>query len=228
MAEITIALPIGPYEANVRWLPECLESIVDQTKKPDEVLVIDDFSEVKRSDFKLLTSNGISVRIWKTPWLSGVAHAFNFAVGLAKNNLVFLMGSDDWLEPACLEKCHNEWEKNARQDAYYYTGIRYSDDQVLQTSPCGYALVTKGLWVKTGGFPVESAIGAPDSIFVSILMRNMSKALVGVAGGAPLVNYRRHNDSDTGTRPLVYQGPIFIVRDYLTTNWKAPPWTTNR
>lgn len=214
---ITVVIPVGPYPANTRWLQEALDSVKGQTHKPDEILFIDDMADL--SDIYL----GPGCTVWRSPWRLGVAHAFNFGVALAKNELVFLMGSDDVLEPNCLEECIKTWNSNNKADAYYFTGIRYMDNSEEQNLPCGYAMVTKEFWRKTGGFPIESAVGAPDAAFVSICMVHHKNSLVCVADGAPVVNYRRHNESDTaGKAP--WQGAILQTRDVLTQTWKKPDW----
>lgn len=212
---ISVVIPVGPYSANRRWLDEAIASVYAQTRQPEEVLIIDDMAGLPEFYY--------GTHVWYSPWRLGVAHAFNFGVALARNDLVFLMGSDDILEPDCLQKCYERWLENQKQDAYYYTGIRYSDNGELQDLPCGYALVTKGLWRDTGGFPVESAVGAPDAAFVSILMVHHKNSLVMVSDGKPLVTYRRHNESDTAGRGP-WQGAILETRDVLTTMWKKPDW----
>lgn len=244
---ITVAIPVGPYEANKRWLKEALLSVANQTMQPTEILVIDDMArfghteicgscpDCNKSDWRvenlipkergfLIKSQGRpDIRSWSSPWRLGVAHAFNFGVALAENELVFLMGSDDLLEPNCLEECYKAWEKNHKADAYYFCGIRYMDDGETQTVPCGYALITKGFWHRTGGFPIESAVGAPDAAFISILLVHNSMSLVPVAGGTPLVNYRRHSESDTAGKSD-WQGVIMETRDIVTRNWIRPEW----
>lgn len=215
---ITVVIPVGPSESNKRWLEECLDSVKNQTRKADEILLIDDQAHLDHDLYE-------GVNIWKTPWLSGVAHAFNFGVSIAQHELVVMLGSDDLLETTALEKLVEAYEKNKQQDAYYYFTIRYSDTGELQDEPCNCAAVTKGLWNLTGGFPPESEIGACDSIFISMMMVNHGEKLVPVAKGEPLFTYRVHNESDTGTRSAAYQGPIFVVRDVFTRNWKKPVWT---
>ena len=234
---ITVVIPVGPNSANKRWLDEALDSIDKQTMTPTEVLLIDDMAniQVDGNYFECGTAYGhpgvycvedgkfAGCNIWLSPWRLGVAHAFNFGVALARNDLVFLMGSDDVLEPNCLEECYKAWQKNMKADAYYYCGVRYMDDGETQTVPCGYALVTKGFWRKTGGFPLESSSGAPDAAFISICLVHHPESLVGVAGGASLVNYRRHNESDTAGKGA-WQGVILETRDLVTKNWKKPEW----
>ena len=215
---ITVVIPVGPSEANKRWLDECLDSVRNQSFKADEILLIDDQAHLDSNDYP-------DTNIWKTPWLSGVAHAFNFGISFAKNELVVMLGSDDWLEPDALKRLKQTYEKHKELDAYYSFTVRYSDDGELQDEPCNCAAVTKGLWKLTGGFPVESEIGACDSIFISMMLVHHNDRLIKVAEGHPLYNYRRHDNSDTGTRSMAYQGPIFIVRDLFTRNWKKPTWT---
>lgn len=213
---VTVALPVGPFEANQRWLYDAIESVQKQTHHPFiELLLIDDGADLPLPD---LFSD--AVRVWKCPWRVGVAHAFNFGVGLASYDLVFFMGSDDTLEPECIEKCVEAWEKNERKDGYYHVPIRYMDTGDEQGVPCNYAMITKGLWELTGGFPPETAVGAPDAAFISMLMKHRPDLLCKVGGGKPLVNYRRHEESDTVKR-APWQAAILEVRKVLT---ESPPW----
>lgn len=216
---VSIALPVGPFPGNTEWLGECLDSIKAQTHQPDEVFIVSDMGGLSEG---MDHRNPYPIRTWSAPWRLGVPSAFNFAVALADHDLVFLMGSDDTLEPECIELCLAEYEKNNRQDAYYFVGVHYMEGED-QNTPCGYALVTKGLWRATGGFPIESAVGAPDAAYISILIKHRPELLVPVADGRPLVNYRRHMGSDTGGRGP-WQGAILETRRVLTDTWTPPEW----
>ena len=163
------------------------------------------------------------LRIWRSPWRVGVAAAFNFGVALARGSLVFLLGSDDTLDPLCLEKCLDQWKRSYGADAYYWTGVRYLDTGELQALPCNAAMVTKEFWRRTGGFPVETGVGAPDAALISILMVHDPHSLIPVAGGEPIYNYRRHGETDTAGRGP-WQGAILPARSILTENWKRPEW----
>lgn len=237
---VTVVIPVGPNLAHRQWLDAAIQSVWDQTIEVADILLIDDMAAIPGLDaaptehvtahrHPLLFIDNVDspydqCYAWRAPWRLGVAHAFNVGVALAPTELVFMLGADDTMEPTCLERALEAYEKNKRQDAYYYVGIRYTDTGELQSEPCGEAMVTKGLWRKTGGFPVESAVGAPDCALISVMMVHMADRLVPVADGAPLVNYRRHADTDTATRPVAWQGPILSSRDILTTTWKQPAW----
>lgn len=214
---VTVAIPIGPSHNACRYLPEALRSVANQTIKP-QLLLIDDMHDIQSHH----VFDEVDIKIWRAPWRLGVAHAFNACVALADTDLVIMLGADDVLEPNAVEKALETYAAN-KVDAYYYFGVRYMDTGEEQTVPCGEAMVTKGLWDKTGGFPVESAVGAPDAALMSIMLVHMPELLIPIADGYPLVNYRRHAETDTAGRGP-WQGPILASRDILTQTWKSPAW----
>lgn len=227
MVSIGVTIPVGASESNRRWLTECLNSVLSQTRRPDSVTLVWDYPNDKRlpweADQAIETlQDATLLKEWTAPWYLGVAHAFNFGVALDPSEMTLMLGSDDTLEPDCLEECasaYYAWKRNPL--AYYYLGVRYMDDDSLQTVPCNAAMVGKALWRRTGGFPVESASGAPDAALVSILLSRGIEAgyVYPVADGKPLYNYRRHQDTDTASRGP-WQGVILATRDILTTLWK--------
>ena len=233
---ITVVIPVGPNPGNIQWLDECFASIVAQTDKPAEVLLIDDRGIGQHGPLlfhdtvwlgdalqrRLATSKsdevGFRVRQWKTPWVSGVAHAFNFGIGLAEHDLVVQLGSDDRLEAWAIADCWRAWEKFKDPMGYYWMSVKYSTGET-QAIPCHASMVPKTLWEATGGFPVESAVGAPDSIFIS-----MMHAAKGARGNLREVKsrlgcpywYRVHEGTDTARRMPRFQGVIHAVRAELS------------
>jgi len=162
-------------------------------------------------------------RIWRSPWRLGVGAAFNAGVGLAFGDCVFMLGSDDTLEPQCLAMCEEEFHAMRGADAYYYVDLRYSDGRPDQSVPCNAAMVTKGFWRKSGGFAPESGSGAPDAALISAMMVNDPDSLVRVQSPSPLYVYRVHEGTDTAGRER-WQGIILETRDILTETWTAPKW----
>ena len=225
---ITVGIPVGPLPEHRRWLPECLESICNQTVKPQEIVLISDMCSLSQYSIGQIVRDRIPFRIWESPWHLGVAHAFNFAVALSKTNLVITLGADDTLEPTCIEQCRDAYlrEPNTTRDlSYFYLGVKYMDTNEEQSLPCQAAMVSQTLWKHTGGLPVESASGAPDASFISILLAQKGAAghLVQVNAKKPLYNYRRHNATDTAQR-APWQGVILPTRDLVTRLWQQPTW----
>ncbi len=223
--KVTVVIPVGPFEANQTWLMEAIASVRNQTYPVDEILIIDDMAQVDGVDVF------DEVNVWESPWRLGVASAFNFGVALAKNELVFMLGSDDWLEPQCIEACVKTYrEVKDPGSIFFFVGVKYDDgrEDDTQFTPCGAAMVTKSLWKQCGGFPLEAASGASDAALVSIMIKNPGAGTyIGVNKSRPLYNYRVHDGTDTAQRQP-WQGVILKTRDILTATWKKPEWTKRR
>lgn len=204
---ITVSIPVGPNPANKRWLSECVGSVLSQNVKPSEILIIDDGANLEPIE---------GVRIWKTPWVSGVAHAFNFGVALAENDLVIMLGSDDKLMNDCVSECWKAWENTKDSLGYYAMCIRY-DDGREQNVPCNAAMVHKELWRHTGGFPIESSIGACDTMLLSMMMACGSAAgNIRPITNNPIYWYRQHPETDTNERRDVWSPYIASIRNLVT------------
>lgn len=228
---ITVAIPVGPDAHYRQWLDECLASVANQTRLPDEVLLIDDMAGL---DEDLYHSDAYPVRVWRSPWLLGPPHAFNFGVALAEHDLVLMLGADDLLEPACVESCLAQYEASGRQDAYYYLPFAYGfrgmegheDEDRPSTEFTNMAMVTKGLWRKTGGFPIVSALGPCDYIMGAVLQKSGSPhILVAPLQGQTLYWFRIHEMNQTQIRLREYPGwPPEMVRQLCEASWKPPQW----
>jgi len=214
---ITVAIPVGPHPANILWLAEALESITAQSIWPEEILLIQDREMLEVSE----PGDGPPLRIWKAPWKLGVAHAFNFGVALANTELVLMMGSDDRLLPDCLAACWSSWRERPQPLGYYYMAVLYPDGHI-QGDPCNAAMVTKALWRHTGGFPIESAVGMPDSVLISMILAAQGKLgmLMPIPGG-PYYYYRQHPDTDTEQRRAVWHSLATVVRNIKTNEAAA-------
>lgn len=227
IAPITIAIPVGPSEANQRWLPNCLDSILLQDVKPDEVIVVDDQAHLDLEEWKYrFRLHTIELNSWATPWLSGVAHAFNFGVALAKNDLVIMLGSDDELTPAAVQDCWRSWEEHKNPLGYYFMDVAYMGSDETQSLPCNAAMVHKNLWRRSGGFPPQSAMGRPDTIFISMLMTQGPTVgeLINVESKEPPYLYRSHPDTDTNIRHGRWESGIMEFMEDYQTEWTPPLW----
>jgi glycosyltransferase involved in cell wall biosynthesis len=197
-----------------------------QIYPPNAVVIVDDMANVnERMIVDILAP--IQVRFVYPLWHLGVAHAFNFGVACAPADLVFMLGSDDTLEPECLAECSNAYYAAARPNlSYYWVGVRYMHGEYPdQYLPCHAAMVSKELWKHTGGLPVEAASGASDAALISILMGQGERAgdLVCVDHNKPLYNYRVHDETDTASKGA-WQGVIIETRNILTRDWTPPKW----
>ncbi len=225
---ITVVIPVGPDPIYRQYLGDAIESVQRQTLAPTELLLIDDQAGLPwQWDGSCDDAIGgvIHRRIWRTPWLSGVAHSFNFGVALALNDLVFMMGSDDLLEPHCLQDCMDAYQANGEKPAYYHVDVKYSDG-LEQSAPCNAAMVHKEMWRASGGFPVESAVGAGDTMLISILLTHkLAGQLYHVESETPPYWYRKHDQTYSRTRGSKFFAALDPVRDVVTQLWTPPHWT---
>jgi glycosyltransferase involved in cell wall biosynthesis len=231
---ITVVIPVGPKPGHKQWLEECLSSVRDQTLAPAEVLIIDDMADVDADPAfcrwrDALVMRGIPVRVWRSPWNIGVATAFNIGVGLSKTECVFMLGADDTIRPECLSRCLYAYEHvdaTTRSRALFFVGVHYTDERPDpdQFIGCNACMVTRSLWAHTGGFPLESASGAPDAALISIMIGNPAAGqTIGVAEGQILYDVRSHPGQDTAQRGP-WQGVIHSTRDIVTRQWASPEW----
>lgn len=206
-----MCIPVGPSSANQRWLQDAIDSVYLQTYQVDEILLIDDMAN--------LSIQGPRIRVHRNPWHSGVAHSFNFGVALAENDLVLMMGSDDLLEPECIEACLATYHAIGRLDRYYWLDVQYMSNGEAQSIACNAAMVTKGLWRKTGGIPIESACGAGDAALLSCLLAHKPQWMHRVQTDKPLYKYRDHAETDT-IRRSSWMGIVVQIRNLVTEEWK--------
>jgi glycosyltransferase involved in cell wall biosynthesis len=240
---ITVTIPVGPKPHHCTHLAEALKSVARQTY-PSSVVLVDDMHGGLWNPFYGDPREGLCghlaefvgewrqftrdfLEVWSPPWRLGVPAAFNAGVALAGGDFVVMLGADDWLEPDALEATAAMIEQlgDDAERAYLYYGVRYSDTGEEQQAPCNAACVPKALWRATGGFAPETAVGACDTMMVTLLMhRPELGGLHYVDPTRPLYNYRRSATTDTATRSVGWQGPIFAVRDMLAREWTPPDW----
>lgn len=245
MTAITIGIPVGPYRHHKRFLREAYESA--RAADPDCILIVDDMADVTPGDLGRPDDRWISAKVgpnltgystlfnaprtrrFLLPWRTGVAGAFNACVGASPFEYVLMLGADDELFPNAVEqarlaidgcKAHYGVDPGG---VYWSLPIVYGDTGEEQSAACNAAVVSKTLWRLTGGFPPEAGSGAPDAALLSILIATKGEAgqIIGV-GTSPLYRYRRHADTDTGTRGP-WQGVILQTRDLLSQLWKPEP-----
>lgn len=140
---VSVVVPVGPMAHQREHILECLDSIATQTQDASEIVVIE--SQPTTPEYSIGR-----VVCWYAPWANSISDAFNLGVSMARNELVFLLGSDDKLYPRCLELCYAAYQRFNDPLGWYSVGVEYSNG-FTQNTPCLAAMVTKTLWNKAGG-----------------------------------------------------------------------------
>jgi glycosyltransferase involved in cell wall biosynthesis len=111
----TITAVVAAYQAE-RFIAEALESILTQTRPPDEVVVVDDGSTDGTA--RELERFADRVRIVRRP-NGGCPAAFNTAFREARGDFVAMCGADDIWEPRKLEWQLEAIEAYPQADVFY-------------------------------------------------------------------------------------------------------------
>lgn len=252
--KVTVLIPVGWKACYKKWLPEAIESVMQQTVLPNEIFIVDDAAKLDEEYFYNLfggfrnliegsvfpdgsydyypdpTEDGyIRINYWRTLWRLGFADAFNCGMAKAENDLVIFLAADDKMMPTCIEKCLDAWHENKQRDAWYYMNYEVEGEGIFNLAN-NIAMTTKGFFLDWyGGFP-PSAFSAPDSMLVSILMVHAPDKLYRVTSDGPLQWLRKHADQDTREQFSYFarSGAIELIRGLETKRFKPnPEWAKN-
>lgn len=220
---ITVVIPVGPRAEDCAYFDECFDSVMAQTSASHTILVVDDMHTGGGHDCAVVRCGHGSY--YRTPWVMGVAHAFNIGVSMAPTEHVLLLGADDRLEPDAIACAQRTIAEHQVESAYYFFGVRYSDGRPDQTVPCGAAVVTKKLWEYSGGFPIEAAVGRSDVMLIGLLSGHpeVGSIIPIEDNGTPPYWYRSHEASHTASRgPWI--AALETTADAYWRTWEAPRW----
>lgn len=141
--KITILTPTYNRENEIHKL---YNSLLKQTNKNFEWLIIDDGSNDNTEEIvkKFINEEKIAIRYYKKP--NGGKHtALNMGINKIKNDLTFIVDSDDWLQEDAIEKinlCHNKYKNNHKICGYSFlrkypngkiNGKKLAKDEILDS-----------------------------------------------------------------------------------------------
>ena len=122
-----ISIITSVFNTPARWLRECVESVLSQTYKNWELILIDDHSneaDTLRSLTELAASDSRIV-LAKDETRRGISAASNRGLALARGDWVVLLDHDDLLEPDALFQ-NVKWIQDHRD-----ADVIYSDEDKL-------------------------------------------------------------------------------------------------
>jgi len=216
MTTITAIVTVGPSPQHKHWLPECLESIWAQSRRPDKLIVFDDGAHLdkgQRPDWLQWS------RVVSAPWHVGQTDALNFAIAKAETDTVIPVDSDDRLLPGCLEECEAEYNRIGDPWRYYYVCLALGDTGRTQACAGGIALFSRRLWAYLGGYP-DVGPGSPDVPFVDLILR-YAHGVHPVCEGRPLYWHREHplNGAKVNLqKPDLWNGWL-LLKKYQAEDW---------
>lgn len=109
MPKISIVVPVYNVE---QYIKKCLESLVRQTFKDIEIIIIDDGSpDESYKIYEQYADRDDRIKIIKKK-NEGVSEARNTGIQNASGDFLMFVDSDDWMEPDGCEILYNEYLKN--------------------------------------------------------------------------------------------------------------------
>lgn len=122
MPKISIVVPVYNVQ---KYIGECLESLVNQTFKDIEIIIVDDGSpDESYKIYEEYAEKDSRIRIIKKK-NAGVSEARNTGIDNATGDFLMFVDSDDWMELDGCEILYNEYLKNKADlivsDAYTVT-----------------------------------------------------------------------------------------------------------
>jgi glycosyltransferase involved in cell wall biosynthesis len=117
---LKISVVIPAYNA-ARFMPRCLASVVAQTLKPYEIIVVDDGS----TDSTAALAAELGAKVISQP-NGGLSAARNTGIRNASGEWIALLDADDLWAP---EKLERQAARIQSDTVLVYTGIRYFDDK---------------------------------------------------------------------------------------------------
>ncbi len=103
MSKLSVIVPVYNTE---KYLGKCIESILGQTQKDTEIILIDDSSTDKSLDImnSYQEKNPRSIKILQTKQNSGPATARNLGLNIATGEYIGFVDSDDFITPTMYEE----------------------------------------------------------------------------------------------------------------------------
>ena len=111
MATISIVVPVYNVE---QYIGECLESIVNQTYRDIEIIIVDDGSPDNSCEiYQRYAENDARIKVIKKE-NAGVSEARNTGIDNASGQFIMFVDSDDWME---LDACQIMISEQMKNDA---------------------------------------------------------------------------------------------------------------
>ena len=132
MDKVSIIIPIYKVE---KYLRQCLDSIINQTYKYIEIILIDDGSPDHCGEIcdEYASHDDRIIVIHKTN--SGVSAARNDGIEIATGELIMFVDPDDWIELDCCERIICSVKNRDCDVLYFQRDDRNDNGVLLQTYP---------------------------------------------------------------------------------------------
>lgn len=197
-----------PVKNRSEYLKESISSIIKQTFKEWELIIIDDHSKEKIK--KVIDSfKDPRIKSYKLPkGAKGIASARNYGTKKAEANLIVVADSDDWNYPNRLKVTYDYFQKYPDTDVFYSNiniySIERKNKKTMAFQPYKKELIyyvnfiphpasayTKKAWQKVRGYDSRMVVAEDYNLWIKMSNKNMVFGCI----KKPLVLKRSHSGS---------------------------------
>ncbi len=206
--KVSIIVPFWKVEA---FIARCARSLMEQTLQEVEFIFVDDASPDRSAEIlrEAVAGSGRDVKILSHPVNKGLPAARNTGLSAARGKYVFHCDSDDYLEPAMLEKLYLAAEAARADIAYCDFWLDFGDTRRLMPAR-GFGdaatmlregflagTLTYNVWNKLARRSLYEGISFPEGHSLGedmtmMMLASRAGAVVHVA--EPLYHYMKTND----------------------------------
>ncbi|WP_303317375.1 glycosyltransferase family A protein [Flavivirga abyssicola] len=219
-SNVTVIIPCFNDGA---YIIEALNSVLNQTLKPEKVIIVDDGSDAKTKQIiESIDFKAVEIIFQKN---KGVSSARNKAVSLAKTEFILNLDADDYFDLTFIEKAVDVLNNNSKIAAVgcYAKTLKNNKLKSEIRKPLGgsiknflirnnlsaNSMFRKECWEKAGGYDEQMTSGYEDwEFWISILKNNWESHVI----KEPLFIYRIKNNSRDANALKRYD---FKLRRYI-------------
>lgn len=235
---ISVCVTVFNY---ARFLPDCLDSIKNQTHLPLDVIIVDDHSEIDDSvdvAVKWATENQgrfFRIRVHSHCRNQGPSEARNTAFRLALGKFVFIIDADNEIYPRTIGRLY-EAALSGSFDATYCQIEKFGDQQAIGDADIWdvdamrrnnyvdiMALVKREAWRKIDGFMHIEEGWEDYDFWLKFIDAGFSAAYVPEI----LCRYRVHQKSRTATEAYAAHENLRVIMAFRHGQFKIDPDVTN-
>ncbi|HKU73548.1 MAG TPA: glycosyltransferase family A protein [Pyrinomonadaceae bacterium] len=227
---VSVVIPTYNYG---RFIKEAISSVLDQTRSPAEIIVVDDGSTDETA--AVVAAFGKAVRYIRQD-NAGVCAARNLGVSESTGELIAFLDADDTIEPSNLEKQGARFESD-EQIGLVHCAMREFDDKTGETirlhmqggeddvadnlllwdgplivAP-GAVIVSRKAFDRVGGFDTRMKV-SEDWDFCYRVARLFKVGFV----AEPLLNYRSHKAAAHLNLDNMERGMLMFYEKAFTTD----------
>lgn len=216
---VAVVIPCYNYG---RWVGEAIDSCLNQSHPPDEVIVVDDGSTDNSREVILSKSSENSRVIPVFQQNAGVSAARNNGIALSSAPYIICLDADDRITPEFVKTCLTEITKN-RQIGIAYTGLILIGEDGKEQFRTGWppefdwshqskagvppsnnipsaCMFRRSMWERAGGFRQEYAPGEDAEFWTHGLSLGFTAVK---ASDNAFFQYRSHGESASRTKKYV-------------------------